>query len=245
MAIAWRVLRSTRERRNAERQRLAAPCVHGTVGAQENPRSCEECERIREEEAKEHAANEAADRHDKYLRHLANIRLPAFLKGMNPFEFQTLVCRLYEKMGFEVEHTRLVGDNGADGLLRKNGQLTILQAKRVQGSVGEPVLRDLFGTMHSFGASHGVVVTTGRISQQARAWARGKPIELIELDELISLIETHLPTHDPVPPGFSDHISQTEMCPTCHARLVRRRGKHGAFIGCSAFPSCRFTRKAG
>lgn len=34
-----------------------------------------------------------------------------------------------------------------------------------------------------------------------------------------------------------------QICPYCGARLVVRRGKHGTFYGCSAYPKCRFTRK--
>jgi len=33
-----------------------------------------------------------------------------------------------------------------------------------------------------------------------------------------------------------------EKCPTCGAALVERTGRRGKFIGCSAFPKCRFTR---
>ena len=32
-------------------------------------------------------------------------------------------------------------------------------------------------------------------------------------------------------------------CPTCGHPLVTRHGKYGDFIGCSAFPHCRYTRK--
>jgi len=36
----------------------------------------------------------------------------------------------------------------------------------------------------------------------------------------------------PPPPRF---------CPECGKRLKRKRGKHGAFIGCEGFPKCRYT----
>jgi Zn-finger domain associated with topoisomerase type I len=32
------------------------------------------------------------------------------------------------------------------------------------------------------------------------------------------------------------------ICPRCNGKLVERRGKNGAFIGCSSYPKCRFTR---
>lgn len=33
------------------------------------------------------------------------------------------------------------------------------------------------------------------------------------------------------------------LCPECGSALILRKGKYGAFYGCSSFPSCRFTRK--
>ncbi|MEO1664709.1 MAG: type I DNA topoisomerase [Chloroflexota bacterium] len=35
------------------------------------------------------------------------------------------------------------------------------------------------------------------------------------------------------------------VCPKCNKPLVRRSGKHGAFIGCSGFPKCRHTQAMG
>lgn len=32
------------------------------------------------------------------------------------------------------------------------------------------------------------------------------------------------------------------ICPRCGKELVKRKGKHGEFIGCSGFPKCRFTK---
>lgn len=32
------------------------------------------------------------------------------------------------------------------------------------------------------------------------------------------------------------------VCPRCGAKLVHRNGRHGAFMGCSNYPRCRFTR---
>jgi len=34
-----------------------------------------------------------------------------------------------------------------------------------------------------------------------------------------------------------------DTCPQCGSTLVERKGKNGAFIGCSNFPKCRFTKK--
>ncbi|MDE7313012.1 MAG: topoisomerase DNA-binding C4 zinc finger domain-containing protein [Eubacterium sp.] len=35
-----------------------------------------------------------------------------------------------------------------------------------------------------------------------------------------------------------------EACPVCGGELVKRNGRFGAFLGCSNFPQCRFTKNA-
>jgi len=122
---------------------------------------------------------------------LKGIQRSEYLRALNPREFEKLICELFRRMGYEVELTRYTGDNGVDGYLIKNGKKFVLQCKRVKGSVGEPVLRDLYGTMHAESATECYVVTTGKVSRQAHLWAKGKPINIIELNELRQLIERY------------------------------------------------------
>lgn len=38
-------------------------------------------------------------------------------------------------------------------------------------------------------------------------------------------------------------IHSQQTCPLCGGRLVERKGKYGAFIGCSNYPACTYTNK--
>jgi hypothetical protein len=42
--------------------------------------------------------------------------------------------------------------------------------------------------------------------------------------------------------GRTHHGPHLEPCPRCGSRLLQRTGKYGSFVGCSAYPGCRFTR---
>ena len=37
-------------------------------------------------------------------------------------------------------------------------------------------------------------------------------------------------------------VASGEVCPRCGSKLVQRNGKYGSFMGCSAYPKCRYTR---
>jgi predicted RNA-binding Zn-ribbon protein involved in translation (DUF1610 family) len=36
--------------------------------------------------------------------------------------------------------------------------------------------------------------------------------------------------------------SLVQICPNCGSKLVLRNGKRGKFYGCSAYPTCKFTK---
>ena len=61
----------------------------------------------------------------------------------------------------------------------------------------------------------------------------------LERSQILAEIETILETH--VFPGEGD--ADPRACPSCaDGRLGLKLGRHGAFVGCSNYPECRFTR---
>jgi restriction endonuclease Mrr len=54
---------------------------------------------------------------------------------------------------------------------------------------GEPVVRDLYGTMLHEEAQGAYLMTTGTFTKQAQAWAAEKPIILYDGQALIELIQ--------------------------------------------------------
>jgi hypothetical protein len=70
-------------------------------------------------------------------------------------------------------------------ILTKDGEKTVVQCKHHPlSTIGEPVLRDLFGAMNHLRADCGFLVTTGRVSTAAREWSVGKRIEVWDATRL-------------------------------------------------------------
>ena len=234
-----------------EAERRRKPCDHGTQGASLVPSLCAQCivrheaARAEDQRARELLAVERRKAQQKAFDDWKErARTPEYLRSMDPREFEVLVCELFRRMGFEATVTAYSGDGGVDGFLRRTGRLSLLQCKRVKGSVGEPVLRDLFGSMHAHDADEGIVVTTGSVSRQALSWAEGKPIRIIELEELTGLIQNHLDGSAVVPANFEipPSIVDSKFCPECQQPLRTIRGRKGRFLGCSGYPGCRYTK---
>ena len=55
--------------------------------------------------------------------------------------------------------------------------------------VGEPVLRDLYGTVMSERAAKGILITTSRFTARAKKFAEDKPLELIDGTLLLQLLK--------------------------------------------------------
>lgn len=109
--------------------------------------------------------------------------------ALSPSDFEDYVSRrIFERQGYSVLNTPDVKDGGVDILVTDiHGRRAVVQCKRYRGTVGEAVVRDLYGTMIHNDALMAFLVTTGSISDAARRWAMGKPIGLIDGPRLVEL----------------------------------------------------------
>jgi len=128
------------------------------------------------------------------LRHLGYRRigpnshdLIKALRTMPGIEFERFVADVFQRNGYTAELTAATGDHGIDIILRKLGRVIVVQCKQWDGTVGEPVLREFYGSLVAVRADGGFVVTTSSFTSQAEEFARDKPIELYDIDALIRL----------------------------------------------------------
>ena len=121
---------------------------------------------------------------------LASARTAEDLHALSPTEFESMVVELYSSLGHHARRTGRVGDHGVDVEVHaKIGEKWVIQCKRWRGAVGEPIIRDFYGVMHHEKADRGAIVTPGAFTEQARQWAKGKPIELIDGEEYMRMLK--------------------------------------------------------
>ena len=110
---------------------------------------------------------------------------------LSDLELEKLAEQIYRKLGYRVQHVGQTGDHGIDVLLTNpNNQKEIVQCKQWGKPVGEAALRDLYGAMMHDRAIRGWIWAPRGFSGPAKAWAKGKPIVLVddaEIDRLIGL----------------------------------------------------------
>ena len=113
------------------------------------------------------------------------------LQALSPTDFEEFVTDLFRKRGYKASRVGNRGDHGVDILLRNpNGERELVQCKSWKNKwVGEKEVRDFYGALsHDEEAVRGYIVTTNYFSDPARKWAREKPIDLIDADQLIEAI---------------------------------------------------------
>ncbi|MGD8857145.1 MAG: restriction endonuclease [Chloroflexota bacterium] len=105
----------------------------------------------------------------------------AQMYALSPKAFEHYVAGLFRRKGYRVIVRGRSGDHGVDlELSGAGGRRAIVQCKRYRDTVGEEVVRGLFGTLLHETAHHAFLVTTADISEAARNWAAGKPMTLID-----------------------------------------------------------------
>jgi HJR/Mrr/RecB family endonuclease len=110
-------------------------------------------------------------------------------RHLSDLELEKLAEQVYKKLGYSVQHVGQTGDHGIDVLLiNPNNQKEIVQCKQWSKPVGEAALRDLYGAMMHDQAIRGWIWAPRGFSGPAKAWAKGKPIVLVDDAEINRLI---------------------------------------------------------
>ena len=124
---------------------------------------------------------------------LSDLETRPNLMDLNPYEFETLVGNLFQKMGLETRLTRSSRDGGVDVVAFDTrpvlGGKVVIQAKRYRNTVGISAVRDLYGTMLNEGANKGIIVSTSSYGSDAYDFAKDKPIEMIDGGGLLYLLD--------------------------------------------------------
>lgn len=183
------------------------------------------------------------------------------LNSMSWREFELMVGEAFRQQGYLVTETGGGGpDGGVDVILTKGQEKFLVQCKQWKAfKVGVSVVRELYGVMAAQGATGGFVVTSGQFSTDAKAFAEGRNIQLLDGPKLFALIKRVKQVKQPKAPAVHTQqplqqlknaagpLATVPSCPLCGANMVMREARKGSnagrgFWGCSKFPACRGSR---
>lgn len=192
------------------------------------------------------------------------------LRMLNWRDFELMVGELYRKRGYDVTEGRgRAPDGGIDLDTRSpDGRRILIQCKHWKSTkIGVKIVRETLGVVHKAKAAGGIVIGTGQFTEEAKRFAQGQPIDLVDGTELLrqlAEIENKAAAEkDPnaIPRVILDpepDIKQAspneafmpppakKLCPKCGGEMVERVARRGTnagqkFYGCGSFPKCRHT----
>ncbi len=163
-------------------------------------------------------------------------------------KFEELVAEAYRRKGFHVTETGGGGaDGGVDLVIKKDGKMLLVQCKHWRvDQVGVKIVRELYGVVAAQGATGGIVISSGRFTQEAKDFAAGKQLELVDGSGLVRMITEVKNTQKPEGKKVVEQLGD-DKCPLCGSHMVLREAKKGPnagskFWGCSTYPKCKGTK---
>lgn len=104
---------------------------------------------------------------------------------MSGEEFENLLSAHFEKAGYRVKLTPKSNDYGADLVLKKNGKITIVQAKRYKGKVSNSAVQEIVAAKPYYNADYAMVVTNSYYTNNAKVLADANGVVLWDRTQLI------------------------------------------------------------
>lgn len=204
------------------------------------------------------AGTSAFKRHQAGQLHADAANRADGLSQMSWRDFEVMVGEYFRRQGFHVTDVGGAGpDGGVDVLLQKGSDTYLVQCKQWRAlRVGVLPVRELYGVMAARRVAGGFVVTSGDFTDEARSFAQGREIQLINGQALQRGVRAQadgaaqVPQRSPATASQASGAQCTPSCPVCHSPMVMRQTRSGAtpgkeFWGCSRFAEskCRGTRE--
>jgi HJR/Mrr/RecB family endonuclease len=111
------------------------------------------------------------------------------LSQMTPTQFEHYMADVYRLLGYSAIVTPRTGDGGKDIILKKNGIVSLAECKLyITTKVGRRDVQIFHSAIIDAGAKEGLFITTGEFTRSAYEYAKGKPIKLIDREQLLRLL---------------------------------------------------------
>lgn len=166
------------------------------------------------------------------------------LRKIDWFQSEKLVAVLFRARGYSVEENGgAKEDDGADLIVRRNGELTIVQCKHWRTwDVNKAIVFQLVGAKQDWQAGKAVMVSLNGLTGPAGDLAKAQGIESADERQLVAWLEELRFT--PTWPQIETCLDAgNKLCPKCGAVMMQRTDSKGAnagghFWGCTNYPRC-------
>lgn len=107
---------------------------------------------------------------------------------MDGLEFEEFLYELFTQMGYTAIKTKASNDQGADLLIEKFREKTVVQAKRYESNVGNRAVQEVVSARAHYRSDDAMVVTNSYFTKQAKDLAKSNNVKLVDRD----LLQQHI-----------------------------------------------------
>lgn len=118
---------------------------------------------------------------------------PQKFSNLTATDFEILICRLFEAMGYLTQHTGKPGDQGSDVIANKGQERILIQAKRYLNiSVGNDAVQQAVAAKNHYDCNKAMVIATSSFTPEAIALSKTNNVELISKKRLQEMLLEYL-----------------------------------------------------
>lgn len=110
---------------------------------------------------------------------------------MSGHDFEAFLKKLFEKMDYKVIRTQLTNDQGADLIVEKDEEKTVVQAKRYSSHIGNKAIQEAVAAIKHYKCDNGMVITNNWFTAPATELAKSNNLNLIDRNRLKELIKEY------------------------------------------------------
>jgi len=114
-------------------------------------------------------------------------RLLHFNAEMTPIEYERFCSKQLNNAGWEARETQASGDQGADVLAKRNGELLVVQCKLYSKPVGNSAVQEVNAAKAYYRAHYSAVVTNAGYTRSAKQLAKTTGVMLLHHSDLVRL----------------------------------------------------------
>lgn len=146
---------------------------------------------------------EEAPNAERIETHTRDFVVATLMSQINGIKFEHFIAHLLTCMGYRTQVTVASGDGGFDIIAHRDPlglepPIIKVQCKRTIGSIGQPDVQKLTGTLAPGGNELGLFVTLGGYTHEAKNFGRNRQdLRLVSGPELVDMIFEHYGEFDP------------------------------------------------
>ena len=158
---------------------------------------------------------------------------------MSGVQFEYMLVEYFKSQGYKAVPTKRSHDFGADLVLERAGERTVIQAKRYSKKLGLKPIQEVIGSKAYYHARYAIVATNSTFTSSAWKLAMANHVTLIDRKRLYKILANkNKKTASDLLNGF---INQS--CPICGKQLkIELIGKENIIV-CSDKGQCSYNKE--